>query len=120
MLTPLTWVQCMLIILIMSDSHNAPGGLDQLGLHHLRALDAVLSAGSVTRAADELGLSQSAVSHHLSRMREVMGDPLVVRARGGVVATPRAQALAGPLRRALAELEEAIAPAVAWDPATLS
>ena len=101
----------------MQDPHtNESGVLDQLGLHHLRALDAILEVGSVTRAASRLGLSQSALSHQLARLREVLGDPLVVRGSGGVVPTPRAQELASPLRRALVELEQAMTPSAAWDP----
>lgn len=100
----------------MPKSHE--GDVEGLGLHHLRALDAVLTAGSVTAAARRLGLSQSALSHQLARMREVLGDPLVVRGSGGVVPTPRATQLAQPLREALQQLERALAPAVPWDPAT--
>ncbi len=102
----------------MNRSHDVTQMLEQLGLHHLRALDAILETGNVTRAAAQLGLSQSAISHQLSRLRDVIGDPLVVRARGGVVPTPRAAAMAAPIRRALAELEHAIAPERAWDART--
>ncbi len=92
--------------------------LDRLGLHHLRALDAIVATGSVTRASEQLGLSQSALSHQLATLRDVMGDPLVVRGKGGLVTTPRAQALAEPLRRALADLAGAINPSPPWDPAS--
>ncbi len=92
--------------------------LNELGLHHLRALDTILREGSVTRAADTLGLSQSALSHQLARLRDVLGDPLVVRGGTGVVGTPRALALKGPLRDALAELERAIRQDDRWDPDT--
>ena len=91
---------------------------EQLGLQHLRALDAILETGSVTRAAAGLGLSQSALSHQLARLREVLDDPLVVRGAKGMVPTPRALALAAPLRRALVELELALTTGASWAPAT--
>ena len=49
-------------------------------LNLLRVLDAVLSAGSVSAAAERLHLSVPATSHALARLREVVGDPLLVRA----------------------------------------
>jgi DNA-binding transcriptional LysR family regulator len=64
--------------------------MDDLDLNLLRALDALLTEGSVTGAARRLGLSASAMSRTLARLRSVTGDPLLVRAGGGMVATPRA------------------------------
>lgn len=59
-------------------------------LNLLVALDVLLAEGSVAAAADRLGLSASAMSRTLSRLREVTGDPLLVRAGRGLVPTPRA------------------------------
>lgn len=59
----------------------------------LLTLDAVLAEGSVARAAERLHLSPSAMSRSLARLREVTGDPLLVRAGRGLVPTPRAIAL---------------------------
>src|SRR5881409_3954983 len=59
----------------------------------LVTLDAVLAEGSVARAAERLRLSPSAMSRALARLRETTGDPLLVRAGRGLVATPRALAL---------------------------
>lgn len=59
-------------------------------LNLLVALDVLLTEGSVVSAADRLGLSSSAMSRTLSRLREVTGDPLLVRAGRGLVPTPRA------------------------------
>ena len=56
----------------------------------LITLDAVLAEGSVARAARRLRLSPSAMSRALARLREVTGDPLLVRAGRGLVPTPRA------------------------------
>lgn len=59
-------------------------------LNLLITLDALLSEGNVTRAALRLGLSPSAMSRSLARLRETAGDPLLVRAGRGLVPTPRA------------------------------
>ena len=71
-------------------------------LNLLRVLDAVLATGSVTAAAERLHLSVPATSHALARLREVMGDPLLVRAGRRLVPTPRAQALREPIAQLLA------------------
>ena len=62
-------------------------------LNLLVALDALLAEGSVTGAARRLGLSSSAMSRTLARLRAATGDPLLVRAGRGLVATPRAAEL---------------------------
>jgi DNA-binding transcriptional LysR family regulator len=59
----------------------------------LAALDALLAEGSVTGAARRLGLSSSAMSRTLARLRAATGDPLLVRAGRGLVPTPRAAEL---------------------------
>ncbi len=84
----------------------------------LVALDLLLSTRSVTRTAQQLGVSQSAMSHRLKRLREAFGHPLLVGARGGLVLTPRAEAIAEPLRHALADLRAAALRGAAFDPAT--
>lgn len=62
-------------------------------LNLLRALDALLTEVSVVRAARKLGLSPSAMSRTLTRLRATTGDPLLVRAGRGLVLTPRAAEL---------------------------
>lgn len=62
-------------------------------LNLLTALDALLAEGSVTGAARRLGLSASAMSRTLARLRAATGDPLLVRAGRGMVLTPRAAEL---------------------------
>jgi DNA-binding transcriptional LysR family regulator len=69
------------------------GVMNDLDLNLLRALDALLTEGSVTGAANKLGLSGSAMSRTLTRLREATGDPLLVRAGRGLVPTPRAEAI---------------------------
>lgn len=67
-------------------------------LNLLIALDALLAEQSVTAAAQRLGLSTSAMSRTLKRLREATGDPLLVRAGRGLVPTPYAETLGGPAR----------------------
>ncbi len=71
----------------------------------LQWLVAVVDAGSVTGAAQALGVTQSAVSHQLDRLRAITGDPLFVKSGRGIVATARAQALAHEARELLRQLQ---------------
>jgi len=75
--------------------------LNSLDLNLLVALDALLRDASVSRAAMRIGLSQPATSHALARLRDLIGDPLLVRSGARMELTPRAQALRGPLAQAL-------------------
>jgi DNA-binding transcriptional LysR family regulator len=75
--------------------------LASLDLNLLVALDALLLEASVSRAAMRIGLSQPAASHALQRLRDVLGDPLLVRVGARMELTPRAQALRGPLAQTL-------------------
>jgi DNA-binding transcriptional LysR family regulator len=67
--------------------------MDDVDLNLLVALDALLAEGSVTGAARRQGLSSSAMSRTLARLRSATGDPLLVRAGRGLVPTPYAAAL---------------------------
>ncbi len=87
--------------------------------HLLRLLLAVIEEGSITRAAQRLGVTQSAVSHLLDKLRAIVGDPLFVKSGRGIVATAHAQALALRARSLLDELHS-FSNAVAFDPAKLS
>ncbi|MBE2262649.1 MAG: LysR family transcriptional regulator [Burkholderiaceae bacterium] len=71
----------------------------------LQLLVAVVEAGSITGAAQRLGVTQSAVSHLLEKLRGIVGDPLFVKSGRGIVATARAEALAVQARDLLGELE---------------
>lgn len=86
--------------------------------HLLQLLLAVLEEGSVTRAAQRLGVTQSAVSHLLDKLRAIVGDPLFVKSGRGIVATAHAHALASRARVMLDELRS-FSNAAGFDPATL-
>jgi DNA-binding transcriptional LysR family regulator len=76
-----------------------------LDAHLLKLLVAVVDAGSITRAAHALGVTQSAVSHQLDKLRAITGDALFVKSGRGIVATARAQALAEQAQELLGQLE---------------
>jgi DNA-binding transcriptional LysR family regulator len=80
-----------------------------IDLNLLRMFDILYDERNVTRAAARLFLTQSAVSHALARLREVLGDPLFMRIPSGLQPTERAHQLAPRLRVALAEIRSAVA-----------
>lgn len=73
--------------------------------HLLQLLLAVVEEASVTRAAQRLGVTQSAVSHGLDKLRAIVGDPLFVRSGRGIVATARALQLVTPARQLLEQMQ---------------
>jgi len=80
----------------MQDVHSAA-----FDWNLLLAFDALMAERNVTRAARRIGLSQSAMSHALGRLRLQLGDPLFVATPRGMVPTPRAVTLAPPIREAV-------------------
>ena len=89
--------------------------INTLDLNLLRLFDAIWRTRNVSRAAEQLGLSQPAASQGLARLRQQLGDALFVRGGGGVAPTPRAEALALAVQSALSTLEQALT-ATAFDP----
>jgi len=85
--------------------------MDQPDLNLLFALDVLLAEGSVAGAARRLGLSASAMSRTLTRLRETTGDPLLVRAGRRMVLTPHAEALRQRTHNAVHEARALLAPA---------
>lgn len=93
-----------------------PVHLEGLDLNLLVALRALLTERHVTRAAARVGLSQPAMSHALARLRELLGDPLLVRTPSGMRPTPRAETMRAPLERALEDIGRLIASPAPFDP----
>ena len=92
---------------VMNAVHDT-GGLHRLDVNLLVAFDTLARERNVTRAAERAGVSQSAMSHTLRRLRELFDDPLLVRGRGGMMLTPRAEELIVPVRSGLSHLVRAL------------
>ena len=73
-------------------------------LNLLTVFDAVMREKNLTRTGQHLGLTQSAVSHALSRLRHMLNDELFVRSPEGMLPTPRAERMAGPIHQALQDM----------------
>lgn len=86
-----------------------------LDLNLLRVFKALFAERSATRAGEALGLSQSAISHALGRLRRHLGDELFMRSPEGLVPTSRAAAIGPQIIDTLKQLESVIAPA-AFEP----
>jgi DNA-binding transcriptional LysR family regulator len=91
--------------------------LDRIDLNLLRVFDTVFEERNLLRAAKRLHLSQSAVSHALARLRSSVDDDLFIRTANGMQPTPRALAMAGPVRSALRQIGSALG-GEAFSPAT--
>jgi DNA-binding transcriptional LysR family regulator len=92
--------------------------ISAIDLNLLVALAALIETRSVTRAARRLRVTQSTMSHTLARLRGLLDDPVLVRAGRAMELTPRAEALASPLRRTLGEIGQLLAAEPGFDPAT--
>ena len=81
-----------------------------LDLNLLRVFDALMSEGSLTRAAEVLAITQPAASHALKRLHQAVGEALFIRNASGMTPTPKAEALWPQVRSALGTLQLALAP----------
>lgn len=92
--------------------------MDTIDIRLLRIFVAIFEARHVTRAAEALDLAQPTLSLALGRLRALFGDPLFVRAGRGVAPTPRAEALIGPARDLLRDLDRLAQSRDGFDPAS--
>lgn len=92
--------------------------LNAVDLNLLKILSEIERQGSVTGAAQALGLGQPAVSQALARLRATLKDDLFVRGPGGMVPTPKVLDLIGPVRTALGQLEHSLFGSQAFDAST--
>ena len=93
---------------------------ERIDLHLIRVLHTVLTERSVSRAAIKLGMYQPAVSAALKRLRELAGDPLLVRSGAGMVPTVAGLRMIEPAADILRSAEVLFSDARAFDPATAS
>jgi DNA-binding transcriptional LysR family regulator len=96
---------------------DSPVNFRTLDLNLLKVFDEVMTERNLTRAAAHLAMTQPAVSNAIKRLREALKDELLVRSGYGVVPTPRALEVWPVVRAALTTLQEALSPALGFDPA---
>ena len=102
----------------MMGARDRPINAAGIDLNLLWVLSALVRRRSVSRAGQEVGLSQPATSNALKRLRDMFNDPLLVRAGGEMVPTERALLIVEQVRPALQSLESAVRAAHGFDPAT--
>jgi DNA-binding transcriptional LysR family regulator len=90
--------------------------LANFNLNLLLALDGLLAERSVTAAAKRVRVTPSAMSHSLAELRELLGDPLLVRSGRAMTLTPRAESLVGPLHKLLVDTERLLGSGTTFDP----
>jgi DNA-binding transcriptional LysR family regulator len=90
--------------------------VNRIDLNLLVYLDALLRERNVTQAANQLNLSQPAMSNGLRRLRELFGDPLLVRTSDGMTPTERALELEPIVREVLTIIDRAVQPRSEFDP----
>lgn len=88
-----------------------------IDLHLLHCFDALIVEGSVTLAADRLGMSQPGMSNALARLRELLDDPILIRTVKGMAPTQRAIELSPTVRMAIDQLSSIISGPLQFDPA---
>ena len=90
----------------------------RLDLNLLVVFEVLMTEGSVTRAAARLNRTQSAVSHALARLRDQLGDPLLVKVGSGMAPSPFAQRLVDDVRPILRGIQRIVVPPEPFDPST--
>lgn len=91
--------------------------LSKVDLNLFIVFDAIYTEANLTRAGQIVGITQPAVSNALARLRETFNDPLFVRTAQGMVPTPMAQNIIGPVRSALALLRVSVQESRTFNPA---
>ncbi len=102
----------------MNRRDEAVADLRNFDLNLLIAFDLLMQEQNVSRAAERMFVSQSAMSHILQRLRQQLDDPLLVKTPRGMKPTARATALIDPVRGVLREIERLVRTADEFDPAT--
>lgn len=92
--------------------------LANLDMNLLKVLNILIEEQNVTRAGDRLGRTQPAISNALNRLRNLLGDELLVRGPGGLTLTPRAEALRTPLHDLMQLAEICVSETTQFDPST--
>ncbi|HMU86012.1 MAG TPA: LysR family transcriptional regulator, partial [Agitococcus sp.] len=90
--------------------------LERVDLNLLTHLDVLLREKNVTRAAEQLGVTQPAMSNILRRLRVLFNDPLLIRSSEGMTATERALELQPRIREVLSDLGQILEPRTEFRP----
>lgn len=90
--------------------------LRDIDLNLLHIFDTIYQVKNISRAADQLGLSQPGMSHALARLRKQLDDPLFVRKGNGVEPTTKANKISGPIRIAIEQLSISLQSDPVFDP----
>ncbi|EQM75561.1 LysR family transcriptional regulator [Stutzerimonas stutzeri] len=90
--------------------------LNKVDLNLFIVFDAIYTEANLTRAGQIVGITQPAVSNALARLRETFNDPLFVRTAQGMVPTPMAQNIIGPVRNALQLLRVSVQESRTFNP----
>ncbi len=94
--------------------------LANLDMNLLKVLNTLIEEQNVTRTGERLGRTQPAISNALNRLRNLLGDDLLVRGPGGLALTPRAEALRTPLHDLMQLAEICVSETAQFDPSTAS
>lgn len=89
--------------------------ISRIDLNLLVYLDVLLREKNVTKAADQLGITQPAMSNSLRRLRQLFDDPLLIRTSQGMTPTERAEELQPQIRHILSNIEQAVQPSAEFD-----
>ena len=90
--------------------------LSDIDLNLFVVFDAIYTEGNLTRAGEIIGITQPAVSNSLSRLRNLFDDPLFVRTAEGMLPTPVAQNIIGPIRQSLGLIRASVQESDHFDP----
>lgn|SRR5690606_8059143 len=90
--------------------------LRRVDLNLLKIFESIYRLRTLSQVADEVALTQPAISHALARLRTTVGDRLFVRTASGLDPTPRADELIGPVKAALALIEESLSSSPVFNP----
>ncbi len=101
-----------------SEKQSLPINLNRIDLNLFAVFDAIYTAGSLTKAADVLCITQPAVSNSLARLRDMLNDPLFVRTGHSMTPTPVAQNIIVPAREALRLLRTSVQESHTFNPLT--
>jgi len=101
-----------------SNGHHLKMKLRDFDLNLLIAFDALMKEGNVSRAAERMFITQSAMSHALNRLRDLLDDPVLVRTSEGMKPTPRAKSMSAQVCEVLRDIQQILGQPEHFEPAT--